>query len=48
MNPCPCGYFGYDQDRSCTYNAQQIQRYHVKISGSLLDRIDLHVEVPIK
>ncbi|MCH5586180.1 YifB family Mg chelatase-like AAA ATPase [Shimazuella sp. AN120528] len=46
MNPCPCGYFGYDQDRSCTCNAQQIQRYRAKISGPLLDRIDLHVEVP--
>lgn len=46
MNPCPCGYFGYDQDRACTCNAQQIQRYRAKISGPLLDRIDLHVEVP--
>jgi magnesium chelatase family protein len=46
MNPCPCGYFGYDQDRPCTCNAQQVQRYRAKISGPLLDRIDLHVEVP--
>jgi magnesium chelatase family protein len=46
MNPCPCGYFGYDQDRACTCNAQQVQRYRSKISGPLLDRIDLHVEVP--
>jgi magnesium chelatase family protein len=46
MNPCPCGYFGYDQDRACTCNAQQVHRYRAKISGPLLDRIDLHVEVP--
>ncbi len=46
MNPCPCGYFGYEQDRTCTCNAHQVQRYRSKISGPLLDRIDLHVEVP--
>ncbi len=44
MNPCPCGYFG-DERHSCTCTPMQIQRYRNKISGPLLDRIDLHVEV---
>jgi magnesium chelatase family protein len=46
LNPCPCGFFGYVEDRSCTCTPYQIQRYRSKISGPLLDRIDIHVEVP--
>ena len=45
MNPCPCGYFG-DLKRECRCSPIQIQRYRQRISGPLLDRIDLHVEVP--
>ena len=45
MNPCPCGYLG-DSKRQCKCNPIQIDRYLSKISGPLLDRIDLHVEVP--
>lgn len=45
MNPCPCGYFS-DPKHECTCTYQQIQRYRSKISGPLIDRIDLHVEVP--
>ncbi|MGE1063194.1 YifB family Mg chelatase-like AAA ATPase [Megasphaera paucivorans] len=44
MNPCPCGYLG-DKDRECTCTAGEIRRYIRKISGPLLDRIDLHVQV---
>ncbi|QKG84611.1 YifB family Mg chelatase-like AAA ATPase [Kroppenstedtia pulmonis] len=46
MNPCPCGYFGYEEDRACTCTPQQVRRYRSKLSGPLLDRIDIHVEVP--
>ncbi len=45
MNPCPCGHFG-DPKRECRCSNQQIQHYRNKISGPMLDRIDLHVEVP--
>jgi magnesium chelatase family protein len=44
MNPCPCGYFGSRQ-RSCHCSSYQIQKYRKKISGPLLDRIDIHVEL---
>lgn len=45
QNPCPCGY-ATDPDRTCTCSPMQIANYKKKISGPLLDRIDLHVEVP--
>ena len=44
MNPCPCGYFG-DKERECKCTEQQIINYRNRISGPLLDRIDIHVEV---
>jgi len=44
MNPCPCGYFT-DPQKECTCTPLQIQRYRSKVSGPLLDRIDIHVEV---
>jgi magnesium chelatase family protein len=44
MNPCPCGYLG-DPDRPCHCSPEQLQRYRSRISGPLLDRIDLHVPV---
>jgi magnesium chelatase family protein len=45
MNPCPCGYHG-DPKRECRCSPTQVQRYRQRISGPLLDRIDLHIEVP--
>ena len=45
MNPCPCGYWG-DPDDRCTCDPERVARYRARISGPLLDRIDLHVEVP--
>jgi magnesium chelatase family protein len=45
MNPCPCGYLG-DPRRACKCGPLQIERYMGRISGPLLDRIDLHIEVP--
>ena len=44
MNPCPCGYFG--SSRECKCSPGQIQRYVGKISGPLMDRIDIHIDVP--
>jgi magnesium chelatase family protein len=45
MNPCPCGYLG-DDSRACRCGPRRVQRYRDRISGPLLDRIDLHIEVP--
>lgn len=45
MNPCPCGYLS-DPDRDCSCSPSQIIKYQKKISGPLIDRIDLHIEVP--
>lgn len=45
MNPCPCGYLG-DPASRCRCTADQVQRYRMRISGPLMDRLDMHVEVP--
>jgi magnesium chelatase family protein len=45
MNPCPCGYLGHYNNK-CRCTPDQVSRYRAKISGPLLDRIDLHIEVP--
>jgi magnesium chelatase family protein len=45
MNPCPCGYFGSDS-RKCKCTPNQITRYLSKVSGPLVDRIDIHIDVP--
>jgi len=45
MNPCPCGYYG-DRNKSCRCSLKQIQAYQARLSGPLLDRIDIHIEVP--
>jgi len=44
-NPCPCGYFGSAQ-KKCKCSPNQIERYLAKISGPMLDRIDIHIDVP--
>ena len=45
MNPCPCGYLG-DKEKTCICSPTQTQNYKKRISGPIIDRIDLHVEVP--
>ncbi|MCA9858678.1 MAG: ATP-binding protein, partial [Thermomicrobiales bacterium] len=45
MNPCPCGYYG-DPRRACSCAASAVSRYQKRISGPLLDRIDIHLDVP--
>ncbi|MCF7845990.1 MAG: ATP-binding protein, partial [Candidatus Peribacteraceae bacterium] len=45
MNPCPCG-FATDSERACRCSPREVERYQKKLSGPLLDRIDLHVDVP--
>ncbi|MFO7602748.1 MAG: YifB family Mg chelatase-like AAA ATPase [Gammaproteobacteria bacterium] len=45
MNPCPCGYLGHQNGR-CHCSAEQVRRYRARLSGPLLDRIDMHIEVP--
>lgn len=45
MNPCPCGFYG-DPGRACTCSPSMVTRYQKRLSGPLLDRIDIHVEVP--
>ena len=45
MNPCPCGYYS-DPNHECACSSPQIQRYLSRVSGPLLDRIDIHIDVP--
>ncbi len=45
MNPCPCGYFG-DAVQACRCAETDVERYRSRVSGPLLDRIDIHLEVP--
>lgn len=45
MNPCPCGHYG-DPNKDCACQAGSVQKYMMRVSGPLMDRIDLHIEVP--
>jgi magnesium chelatase family protein len=45
MNPCPCGYYG-DRTRECRCSPHQVRRYRARLSGPLLDRLDIHLDVP--
>ena len=45
MNPCPCGFFGHPK-KECTCTSRQVSKYLSRISGPMLDRLDIHVEVP--
>ncbi|NJO84465.1 MAG: ATP-binding protein, partial [Blastochloris sp.] len=45
MNPCPCGYYG-DHTRACTCTPTMIARYQSRLSGPLMDRVDIHLDVP--
>src|SRR6476660_7299812 len=47
FHPCPCGYHG-DAEKTCTCSAAVVARYQKRISGPLLDRIDIHVDVPAR
>ncbi|WP_052329937.1 ATP-binding protein [Thermicanus aegyptius] len=47
MHGCPCGFYGFeDGERSCTCSSTQVHRYRGRLSGPLMDRIDIHLEVP--
>lgn len=46
MNPCPCGYYGSEAVKRCSCSAEQVRNYRNRISGPLLDRIDIQVQVP--
>ncbi len=45
-NPCPCGYYGFEGKKTCTCTYSQIKKYQSKLSGPIMDRIDIHLEVP--
>ncbi len=45
-NPCPCGYYGFEGKKVCTCTYSQVRKYRSKLSGPLMDRIDIHLEVP--
>ncbi len=45
-NPCPCGYYGFEGKRACACTPSQIKKYQSKLSGPLMDRVDIHIEVP--
>ena len=45
MNPCPCGYYGHPK-KECTCTSNAVEKYLARVSGPLLDRVDIHIEVP--